>query len=374
MTVLDTTKLSSDDIVRLIKGECIQDGTKQDLPTIIDVVEYLALLENENLLTNVNREGILARTFDEGKYIVVSEKIGTNVPKLFPTSLSTFTFMRGQNNYYPQCNPILYRKQLSSDEVLIKRIQTAEFFCLLTTHPVFKELQQNYEVEYLAIAQHYGFDTEYLDITNNKWVAAFFASCKYDQETSTYTPIDETYGNGIGVLYVSNENIPMPFFDKMHVVGFQFFQRPTKQYSMVYHMDSNENFDQNPNFKRIVFRHDAVASKQVYDVSYRQQRFFPNDILAQKANIIRNSHYEFSKFAFKVCREFGWTILSDEEIKDRLNMHGYKYHDNDDLLVRFSEEELKHDWEEWINYGREHLKSLILPMIPICKLDDYIKQ
>ena len=55
-------------------------------------------------------------------------------------------------------------------------------------------------------------------------------------------------------------------------------------------------------------------------------------------------------------------------------MHGYKYHDNDDLLVRFSEEELKHDWEEWINYGREHLKSLILPMIPICKLDDYIKQ
>ena len=104
MTVLDTTKLSSDDIVRLIKGECIQDGTKQDLPTIIDVVEYLALLENENLLTNVNREGILARTFDEGKYIVVSEQIGTNVPKLFPTSLSTFTFMRGQNNYYPQYN------------------------------------------------------------------------------------------------------------------------------------------------------------------------------------------------------------------------------------------------------------------------------
>ena len=368
MTVLDTTKLSSKDIIQLMQGETLSCGGKEDLPTIIDVIEYLSSIENANILTGINKTGLLPRCYDEGKYMVMSEKVGSNVPKLFPTSLSTFTLMRGQNNYYQECKATLHRQSMSDEELLIKRIQTAEFLALLSTHPVFRELQQNYAVEYLAIAQHYGFDTEYLDITNNKWVAAFFACCQYNKETGLYTPIDESYSNGIGVFYVSNDDMPMSFFEKMHIVGFQFFQRPTKQFSMVYHMDAKENFDDNPNFKRIVFRHNIVASKQVYDLSYKQRRFFPNDMLAQKANIIRDAHYEYSKYAFEICRAFGWTKMDDEELSDILMKNGYNYHDNKYMKVGFTEDELKCDIENWNNYGREHLKSLILPIITIYNL------
>ena len=137
MTVLDTTKLSSEDIIQLIHGETLSCGGKEDLPTIIDVIEYLSSIENANILTGINQCGLLPRSYEEGKYMVISEKVGSNIPKLFPTSLSTFTLMRGQNDYYQDCKATLHRQSMSDEELLIKRIQTAEFLALLSTHPVF---------------------------------------------------------------------------------------------------------------------------------------------------------------------------------------------------------------------------------------------
>ena len=65
MTVLDTTKLSSEDIIQLIHGETLSCGGKVDLPTIIDVIEYLSSIENANILTGINQSGLLPRCYDE---------------------------------------------------------------------------------------------------------------------------------------------------------------------------------------------------------------------------------------------------------------------------------------------------------------------
>lgn len=62
-------------------------------------------------------------------------------------------------------------------------------------HPI------NLSCDALALAQHYGSPTELLDLTVDKWVAAFFACTKYDSKTDTYRPTDERDGNGVFYSY-----------------------------------------------------------------------------------------------------------------------------------------------------------------------------
>ena len=374
MTVEETMALSTEAILKLQSGEVLENGSKHELPTILDVVEYLSSKENNEFLANPNGIGIGADWFDEGKYMWVTDKPWTNIPKLMQTSMSTFTLMRGQNDYYAQCQPSFFRKKQTDVEILIQRLRTAEFMGLLTTHPVILEVQSKCKVEYLAIAQHYGFPTEYIDITNNKWVAAFFASCRYDEKTEKYTPVDENFGSGVGVVYVSDPDIQNRLFFNVQILGFQYCPRPTKQFSMVYKMSPNENLDTHPEFKRIVFRHDKRAAQLVYEMAYQQKRYFPFDRIAQKAQIIRSADYELSPIAFELCRQLKWTTLSDSEIKDILDANGIKYH-NDNRLIKahFELEEIAKDIKDWESFGRIKLDSSLLPTIPVYQLPNVNK-
>ena len=105
MTVEETMALTTDAILKLQSGEVLEKGSKHELPTILDVVEYLSSKENNEFLANPNGIGIGADWFDEGKYMWVTDRPWTNIPKLMQTSMSTFTLMRGQNDYYAQCQP-----------------------------------------------------------------------------------------------------------------------------------------------------------------------------------------------------------------------------------------------------------------------------
>ena len=71
------------------------------------------------------------------------------------------------------------------------------------------------------MAQHYGFDTNYIDISNSKWVAAFFACTGYDTKTDTYFPAGEDYYEGYGVMYVTKDtgNPKSDFFKKQENGG-----------------------------------------------------------------------------------------------------------------------------------------------------------
>ena len=79
-------------------------------------------------------------------------------------------------------------------------------------NPVVNEIRMNCRVEDMAIAQHYEFPTEYMDITNNKWVAAFFAATY--KSGNLYLPTETGFGNGIGVFYISNDDMHISFFER----------------------------------------------------------------------------------------------------------------------------------------------------------------
>lgn len=357
-------------------GKLLFTGAEIDaLPTILDVVEMMSAGENQLILPMVSQIPS-SSYYDEGRYNYVSEKDNRSVVHMMPMSQSPFTFYRGQSRYHDPCMPSLYRKNKNGewpteDDRAYNRLKICEFSLLLDSHPVFREVCRNTLVNYVTMAQHYGLTTEYMDITNSKWVAAFFACTGYDSDTDKYYPVGRDYHEGFGILYMTDwdvNNMPEEFFEKNCVIGYQYFARPTKQSSFGYRMEKGEDFNKAPYFKKIFFRHDLDASKIVFEMSYRQKRFIPNDslsVLARKIavskEITRLAHYRCWEnfypdknpaFLDKVCAERGVTIREDNT-----------------PVAKFTDEELASDWKEWNEFGRADLISRILPIMPITTID-----
>ena len=183
----------------------LSDEEIDALPTILDLVERISAHENR-LVAPLSSQVPIPPFYDEGRYNFVSDDRDRSVVRLMPTSQSPFTFYRGQSRYYDVCLPSLYRDN-DEDGIAFHRLKLCEFSCLLETHPVFREVAQITQVDIVALAQHYGLTTEYLDITNSKWVAAFFASTRYDYSTDSYYPVGRDYADGYGVLYWSKEDL-----------------------------------------------------------------------------------------------------------------------------------------------------------------------
>lgn len=348
------------------------------MPTILDVVEMISAEENKLILPMVSQIPS-SNYYDEGRYSYVSDKHNRNIVHLMPMSQSPFTFYRGQSRYYDPCMPSLYRKNNkgewpTEEDIAYNRLKTCEFSLLLNTHPVFREVCTQTFVNYVTMAQHYGFATEYLDITNSKWVAAFFACTGYDCETDTYYPVGRDYKEGYGVMYMTDldmSNLPEEFFEKNGVIGYQYFARPTKQSSFGYKMERGDDFNHSPFFKKIFFRHDLEASTVVYQMSYKQNRVIPKDKLSLLAGQIAESN-EISRLAHYLCWE---NFYSDKEpafLDSVFALKGLTIREDNTQVARFSKEELEADWKAWNEYGREDIISRILPIIAVssCEFSD----
>lgn len=134
----------------------------------------------------------------------------------YPFGLSVITFpsrrhlFRGESQVYKKSLPSLNRKiqGKSDDEKLLYQAiadmrvtQLAKFIWKINVVP-FWEAKLS-DVNYKALAQHYGFDTNYLDLTNDVRVALFFATCKYIPETDIYRPLtkEECEERQYGVIF-----------------------------------------------------------------------------------------------------------------------------------------------------------------------------
>ena len=340
------------------------------LPTILDVVERLSKMENDSLLRH-QRTIFPGDVFqDEGRYAFVSETWNRDVVRLMPVSQTPFTYYRGQSRFHTPCVPSLFRKnnngELPSDEdIAYNRIKICEFELLLATHPVFCELSHHISVNPVALAQHYGLTTEYLDITNSKWVAAFFASTRYDYDSDTYHPVGREYEEGYGVMYISKPyeagSATDGFSSKNVVVGYQYFERPTKQSSFGYKMQMGEDFNESPHFERVLFRHDLEASKIVFDMSYGQKRFIPRDGLSLLARRIYESK-EVTRNAMERCSQMCYREKDMAFLEEVCAGKGLVVREDNEPVARFDKVELEADWKAWNEYGRADLQMRILPI------------
>lgn len=339
------------------------------LPTILDILEKISAIENSIYLSRISSV-LPSQYHDEGRYILTSDRNNRNIVRLMPTSQSPFTYYRGQSTYYESCMPTLYRNNNgllpTESQIACNHLKICELIKLISMHPVFCELQQIIQVNTIALAQHYGLNTEYLDVTNNKWVAAFFASTKYDYLNDTYYPVGRDYAEGYGVMYISNnlDNMLEEFNDRLDEIGYQYFARPTQQSSFGFKMYPGENFNDLAYFDKFFFRHDIEASKIVYEMSYRQNRFIPQDPLSKLARQICDSK-EVTRHALNLCFQHFYSNKAPEYLDEVCSIAGWTIREDNALIAQFSQAELEADWNEWNRFGREEIKSRILPIRPM---------
>lgn len=168
-----------------------------------------------------------------------------------------------------------------------------------------------------ALAQHYGFATHLLDLTNDFRAALFFATCKYVRESDTFRPLtqddidkneDTKYGfifhapdwiidfnNGGGFTKWSTEHLyngnPMDarnwnkrFYlqsgdmDGVALqIGYQPLQRCAHQSGYIYPMRNEKPLQDNWHFEKLRFKQSVELSKQVFDMMDGGKKVFPNE-------------------------------------------------------------------------------------------------
>ena len=243
---------------------------RQSLPTILELIDSLSPQLVSRMQLFEQAPPSLSTIFGftpEGKY-TISARDGVHT--LIPSGLRC-AFYRGQNRFFPSCEPSLHRIK-DPEKRIIESVRRHEFIELVLTHPVIDFLMKNeITIDKMALAQHYGFATNLIDISCDLWCSAFFATTKYNTANDSYSPVDDSFFEGIGVLYMSERIDDNP---RISELGFNFFPRPYRQMGATYSLELDENFNDVELFEKHFFRHDKRANQWVFEMSYRQMKFF----------------------------------------------------------------------------------------------------
>lgn len=209
-------------------------------------------------------------------------------------------FFRGQTKDYNSCIPAIYRASNNNDiEFFINRLRSVEFELLLKKHPAVIDLNNTkildcrIKVDFIGLAQHYGLFTDCLDITDNFYIAAFFACCEYDKDADRYIPKTESRE---GIIYFISALI-MEEDNNFDVVGLQPFKRPAEQRAFRYKLDKEDDFANKYFVKKLLFKQTSKGTKYLYNIFNSGKKLLPHDMLKDKVEEIKATNI-FSKKAF----------------------------------------------------------------------------
>ncbi len=169
---------------------------------------------------------------------------------LWPTALTHTYLFRGQEQFYERCVPSLFRQgELTPMEIFINQVRLEEFKLMLQQYPQVRYFEDlGVVVDYKGLAQHYGIETDVLDLTSSIDVALFFAMCSYDNESHEYIPKTDSLQQYIGYLYAYPYFFHMALGNnpqrdvKLMPIGLQPFKRPGLQRGFALHFSPGEQF------------------------------------------------------------------------------------------------------------------------------------
>lgn len=328
----------------------------KDLPNLLDVLESIAFDEEWFHLEKGVFRGLFPTHYQEGMFETVTMSDGRT--HLYPCTLYPYKYFRGQSDKLEgkKCKPSLYRN-LTEAEMFHERLCLKELEILLWSYPLTRvfdgEMGYNtpdgvnpifLNVDTKALGQHYGIKTDVLDLTADKWVAAFFASTEYkDGEYLVWKK------GGEGVIYIYHDRPAMiEAMNRLSAVGLQPFSRPGCQAGLVYRMLPDEDF--NDKAQRIVFKHDPEIAEFVYNYCNRSKKLFPEEILEGKVKAIKEAKTCSQLALNKVVKEY-YQEKSEAEILDLLNELEISV--GEESPVKFTDEELKASEERW-SKEKEH--------------------
>lgn len=347
----------------VVKPSWIPEQEQKPLPDLLDVLEHLAYEEEWFHLEKNAIRALFPTHYQDGKFTAVMYPDGK--AHLYPCALYPNRYFRGQSDKLEgkACKPSLFRN-LPEEEIFRERLCLKEFENLLQNYPLTKVFNDmlyyntpegpkhiSLKVDYTALAQHYGIKTDLLDLTADKWVAAFFASTTY--KNGEYVPFES---EGEGAFYIYQH---MPVFDvasdRLSAVGLQPLSRPGCQAGLVYKMLKNEDF--NKKAQRIVFKHDPDISKLIFNYCNRSKKLFPNEILENKANEIRESKV-YSQVALTNTISAYYKDTDESVIQGYIDQLGITF--QDDPSVSFSPQEIAAVTEKYDQEKDHYFDSIII--------------
>lgn len=321
-----------------------------ELPDILQVLEDIAEEELKMKLDPLQSSYISYLQSENSFNLVLNERSGRK--QFMPTSPSGTKFYRGEKIYHELCKPSLFRN-LSSKNILIERLRTCVFELLLESHPIVKDfLNSGYDIEPIGLAQHYGLKTNLLDLSNNKWVAAFFA-CTTPNPIGEYELLDSSFENSMGILY-SLEVEPEDYYKDILIIGAQPFERPTRQNAYAISLSEDDNFNDRKGLRVIPFKHNKDAESILFDMFYRSKKIFPEDTLVNVVNNI-NKMKEISSSAVSFCKKVYYSDINDDIWSQNIKETGFSI--ISETKINFDEVALQKQCNYWWNYGRDKLSK-----------------
>lgn len=206
-------------------------------------------------------------------------------------------FYRGQSRRYWSCGPSISRgirtrarsvRDLDTDERvrLIAAMIRADWYCqILKSHPALEwAKKEQWEIERMALAQHYEVPTGYLDLTESIEVALFFGCCEFiDGQWQPRTA-------GRGILYRLDWRQGSDLIgSRIKAVGLQPFARPYAQWAWTIELMLGENFEDLPGVEGVLFEHSNALGEQLLRLFEGGNSLMPADPLRDWAIAVRAS-------------------------------------------------------------------------------------
>lgn len=264
--------------------------------------------------------------------------------KIYPTSKSTWDRFTPKNENERSAYSFIENMRWSELSMLFRQLRAVE-------------CSKRSEFNFSAVAQHYGFKTNFLDITNRIRIALFFACCKKEKE-KPWRPLNkhdfiatDSADGRCGVLFIQDRfkcgtNLVMP-------IGYQPFLRCHSQYGYFIPMRSEWDLqDTASGFTMLYFKHDEKFCRYIFDLNEAGRSIYPNDtdsIFIPTFDKIRETK-SFSKKAFDIIykhrREIPFPFPQDYTKEMIIKELGDIQIIDDELIPRHDIDDINKKWCE----------------------------
>lgn len=247
-------------------------------------------------------------------------------------------FYRGENQVHPRSVPNLQRRldELTSeyDRVIYKFVadmRILEFRFFISQFDIVKEWESKYsDVLYELLAQHYGLETLWMDITSDFEVALFFATCQWDDEAKRWRPLtqEEVDKYEYGVIFhipgnraMSNalvsDTSDIHCHNVIRPVGYQPFMRCHSQHAYAIHMETPFPLQEDISFEKLHFRHSVEFSQAIFHKMQDGRLIYPQEGLNDFDDVIEQIKHAttFSQQAFDQVFEQSSDFANEDECK-----------------------------------------------------------
>lgn len=236
-------------------------------------------------------------------------------------------YYRGENAVFPQSIPSLNRKINTLSDMnekaalkIIAYMRIKEFDYFIHKFDIVKDWEYS-SVLFELLAQHYGLDTQWLDITSDFNVALFFANCYYchgawhpllDEQTKDES---KKYGiifhrtrwenSAISLEYFgmsnSKSNAPLKKGNIICPIGYQPFMRCSAQHAYAIKMSDDFPLQEDISFEKLRFRHSEKLAKFIFNKMDQGGKIYPYEGLLNFEDVIQNikNASNFSEGAFE---------------------------------------------------------------------------